>query len=70
MGNPVVSEAVPRKNRLLVCPECGGKLSNDRNAYTSDGGFIYRERRCRNCGYTFHTKQEPEEVTGVEAPLM
>ena len=70
MGNSIVSEVVPRKNRLLVCPECGGMLSGDRDAYTSNRGFIYRERKCRNCGYIFHTRQAPEEITGVEAPLM
>lgn len=70
MADSIISEAVPRKNRLLVCPECGAMLGCDRDAYTSERGFIYRQRKCRGCGRIFHTKQEPEEVTGVEVPLM
>lgn len=69
MGNTVVSEVVPRKNRLLVCPECGGTFANDKDAFTSEQGFIYRERQCLNCLTTFYTKQGPEEITSVIKPV-
>lgn len=55
-----------QRNRVTECPECGGKLGFDRDAYTSDSRFIYRARPCSACGAIIHTKQSPEEVTGVE----
>lgn len=60
-----VSGIVPRKNRLYICPLCGEKLSSDKNSITSERGFIYRNRVCQHCALTFHTKQDPEEITGV-----
>ena len=53
------------RNRLCICPECGGKLGFDRNAVTSDSGFIYRTRLCRICGTVVHTKQAPENVCSI-----
>lgn len=63
------------KNWLHVCPnpDCGGKLSSDRDPYTakevSDRGFIYRKRVCLKCGMDVHTKQPPEEITLVTGAL-
>ena len=37
---------VGMKNRLLLCPECGAKLTSDKNALTTNEGNIYRERVC------------------------
>ena len=62
---PIISEAVPRKNRLLVCPECGGKLSCDRDMYTTEQGVAFRERTCGVCGAIIYSRQEPEEITGI-----
>lgn len=59
-------KGVPRRNRVTACPNCGGKLRAGKNAYASDAGFIYRARVCRACGAATHTKQAPEEITGVE----
>ena len=53
-------------NRMRWCPVCQERLSFDRDAVTSENGFIYRNRRCPACGASVHTKQPPEEVTGVE----
>lgn len=55
-----------QRNRVVICPECGGKLGRDRNAVTSANRFIYRSRACMVCGAVVHTKQPPEEITGVE----
>ena len=49
-------------NRITVCPECLGKLSNDKSAVTSNNGFIYRVRPCAECGGVIHTKQPPEVI--------
>lgn len=60
-----MKEKEPR-NRITECPECGGKLDSDRDAVTSETRFIYRSRRCLSCGAIVHTKQSPEEVSGIE----
>lgn len=61
------------ENRIHTCPDCKGKLSGDRDAYTSmeesDRGFIYRHRVCLKCGMDVYTKQPPEEITSIEPPL-
>ena len=56
------------RNRIAECPECGGKLSFDRDAVTSETRFIYRSRLCISCGAVIHTKQPPEEIAGIEFP--
>lgn len=53
------------KNRLLVCPECGAKLTSDKNALTTNEGNIYRARICSSCQAVYYTRQEPERVTHV-----
>ncbi len=53
-------------NRVIVCPECGGSLRKHKNPCISDNGFAYRTRKCSVCGVVVHTKQPPEEITGVE----
>ena len=54
------------RNRLPVCPECGGKLGWDKSAVVSENGFIYRARLCAGCGGLVRTKQGPEEFCGFE----
>lgn len=56
---------VPVQNRLLLCPECGGRLSSDKNAFTAREGHILRERVCSHCHSIFYTRQDPERVTRV-----
>ena len=51
------------KPRLLVCPECGAKMSSAKNALTTRDGHIFRERLCPCCQSVFFTRQEPERVT-------
>ena len=54
-------------NRVTTCPECGGKLNPDKKADTNLwSGVIYRRRFCPDCHVRIHTKQGPEEITGVE----
>lgn len=48
-------------HRVRVC-RCGGALSSDKSAITSENGFIYRARVCNECGDITRTKQPPEEV--------
>lgn len=57
---------VGMKNRLLLCPECGAKLTSDKNALTTNEGNIYRERVCSCCEAVYFTRQEPERVTHVK----
>ena len=55
-----------KMNRVGVCPKCGGKLGADRKADVNPySGVIYRSRLCENCGSVIHTKQQPEEITGI-----
>ena len=56
-----------RKNRLVRCPLCGRRLGHDKNAVTSENGWVYRSRQCSGCLAVLHTKQPPEEITGVSA---
>ena len=51
---------------VQACPECGGFLKAGKDPVDSERGFRYRQRQCLGCGATFHTKQGPEEITGVE----
>lgn len=57
----MTEDVVPRKNRLLVCPECGGMLSGDRalstvsaSAATVSTPFIPGRRRKRLRGWKRH----------------
>ena len=63
-----MSKAAKPRNRVTRCPACQGKLGFDRDAVTLDNRFIYRSRPCMACGAVIHTKQPPEEITGVELP--
>lgn len=65
LSNQGYGGVVSMKNRLLVCPECGSKLTSDKNALTTDEGNIYRERACPSCQAVYFTRQEPERVTHV-----
>lgn len=61
------TDVVPRRNRLLVCPECKKKaLGADKNIHTYPSGLALRERTCGNCGAIINTKQLPEEITGIK----
>lgn len=62
-GVDMEGHVVPVQNRLLTCPDCGGRLSSDKNAFTTRDGNIFRERACMYCHSVFYTKQEPERVT-------
>ena len=58
-----------KANRVTRCPRCGGKLGPDKKADTNPySGVIYRNRLCPGCGGRVHTKQPPEEITGLEPP--
>lgn len=54
------------KNKITTCRDCGGKLTSDKNKEEGCSGFAYRSRVCLVCGTVWHTKQPPEEITGVE----
>lgn len=60
-----IESVMPMTNRFLLCPECGAKLSSDKNALTTMEGNIYRERTCSHCQAVYYTKQEPERVTHI-----
>ena len=60
-----MKEREPVAHRITTCPNCGGRLKAGKNPYTSAQGFLYRVRKCGKCGKEVHTKQGPEEVTGL-----
>ena len=61
-----MAKCMIKRNRLLVCPECGGKLAFDRSAVTSENGYIYRARRCLACAGVVRTRQAPEFLCDYE----
>ena len=57
-----------RPHRLLVCPECGGRLRKDKHPVMAETGTALRKRLCSRCGCAVHSRQLAEEITIVEPP--
>ena len=55
-----------RPHRLLVCPECGGRLHKDKHPVMAETGTALRKRLCSRCGCAVHSRQLAEEITIVE----
>ena len=60
-------DKVPHKVKVCQVPGCGGVLASGKKPCDeSVRGFRYREKVCAECGAVHHTKQGPEEFTGLE----
>ena len=58
---------VPHKVTVCQVPGGGGVLASGKKPCDeSVRGFRYREKVCKKCGAVHHTKQGPEELTGLE----
>ena len=55
-----------RPHRLLLCPECGGRLRKDKHPIIAETGTALRKRLCSRCGCAVHSRQLAEEITIVE----
>ena len=55
-----------RPHRLLLCPECGGRLCKDKHPIIAETGTALRKRLCSRCGCAVHSRQLAEEITIVE----
>ena len=57
-----------RPHRLLLYPECGGRLHKDKHPVMAETGTALRKRLCSRCGCAVHSRQLAEEITIVEYP--